>query len=226
MPPLPPLLLCTRDVSQTLFFFDTVHRPGNVPLWIRSIKNPLKTRGYDKLSDRAEIGMLFEIVQTSFEIMLFKNKEDCVMELIRKNYHWDPLDVLSDLQTDFNRVFNRSLNRRENWLKNFAPEVEVREEGDHYVVHADLPGLKKEDFNLKVQGSTLTLSGERKNEKEVKEKTSYYSERSYGSFSRTLEFPTDVQADKVSAVYKNGVLEITLPKAENAKAKEISVEIK
>ncbi len=148
------------------------------------------------------------------------------MELIRKNYAWDPLDVLSDLQTDFNRVFNRSLNRRENWLKNFSPEVEVREEGGHYVVHADLPGLKKEDFTLKVQGSTLTLSGERKSEKEVKEKNSYYSERSYGSFSRTLEFPTDLEAGKVTAAYKDGVLEITLPKAENAKAKEISVEVK
>lgn len=149
------------------------------------------------------------------------------MELVRQNKNvWDPFDVLTDLQTDLNRAFHRSLNRQDTWLKNFEPQVEVRDEGDHFVVHADLPGLKKEDFSIKVQGTLLTLSGERKNEKEVKEKKSYYSERSYGSFVRTLEFPVDVQAEKVKAAYKEGVLEITLPKAESAKAREIAVEVK
>lgn len=149
------------------------------------------------------------------------------MELVRQNKNiWDPFDVLSDLQTDLNRAFNRSLSRQDSWLKNFEPQVEVREEGDHFTVHADLPGLKREEFSIKVQGATLTLSGERKNEKEIKEKKAYYSERSYGSFVRTLEFPVEVQAEKVKASFKDGVLEITLPKAESAKAREIAVEIK
>lgn len=149
------------------------------------------------------------------------------MELTRQPKNtWDPFDVLTDLQTDLNRAFNRSLTRQDGWLKNFEPQVEVRDEGDHFVVHADLPGLKKEEFSIKVQGTTLTLAGERKNEKETKEKRSYYSERSYGSFVRTLEFPVEVQAEKVKASYKDGVLEIALPKAESAKAREISVEIK
>jgi HSP20 family protein len=149
------------------------------------------------------------------------------MEMIRQNRNlWDPFEALTDLQTDLNRAFNRSLSRPESWVKGFDPVVEVREEGDHFLVHADLPGVKKEDFSIKVQGSTLTLSGERKSEKEVKEKKAYYSERSYGSFTRTLEFPLEIQADKVKASYKDGVLEISLPKAESAKAREISVEVK
>lgn len=144
--------------------------------------------------------------------------------------HLDPLDpfeMLSDLQSDLNRVFNRSLTRRD-WPRGFEPTIEVKENADHFMLHADLPGLKKEDFSISVEGSSLTVKGERKQEKETGDpkKGYYYSERTYGSFSRSFEFPTEIQADKVKASYRDGVLEIVLPKSENAKPKQITVEIK
>jgi HSP20 family protein len=95
-------------------------------------------------------------------------------------------------------------------------------------LRADLPGLKKEEFSISVEGSQLTLKGERKQEKESgnPEKGYYYSERTYGTFLRSFEFPTEIQAEKVKAAYKDGVLEVTLPKSENAKPKQINVEVK
>lgn len=146
------------------------------------------------------------------------------MELIRKE--WDPFSLITDLQNEMNRAFSRSLTRPEAFERGFNPDIEVQEEEDHYLLRADLPGLKKEDFNISIQGSHLTLKGERKYEKEAKKKGGYFSERIYGAFTRTMEFPTEIQADKVKAAYKDGVLEVTLPKAENAKPKQISVEVK
>lgn len=149
------------------------------------------------------------------------------MELIRKNREvWDPFDLISDLQTDLNRVFDRNLTQNRSWAKSFHPDIEVSDEGDHFKLTADLPGLQKEDFNLAVEGNRITLTGERKSEKEKKEKHYHYSERIYGSFTRTLEFPAEVAADRVKATYKNGVLEVLLPKSENAKPKSIQVEVK
>ena len=137
------------------------------------------------------------------------------MELIKKNGHvWEPFDLLSDLQDDLNRVFNRSLTKRRDWESTFSPVIEVREEADHYLLHADLPGLQREDFSISVEGNTLTLKGERKEVQESKEKNYRYSERLYGSFSRTLDFPTEIEADKIKATFKNGVLEVALPKSE------------
>ncbi|MBI3316563.1 MAG: Hsp20/alpha crystallin family protein [Candidatus Omnitrophica bacterium] len=148
------------------------------------------------------------------------------MELTKRDL-WDPFDTLLDIQDDINRVFGRSLVRKNDWMaKGFNPDIEVTEEADHYVLHADLPGLKNEDFNISVYGNTLTLKGERKQEKESKEKGAYYSERYYGSFTRTMDFPTEIQGDKVKAAYKNGVLEVLLPKSESAKPKQINVEVK
>lgn len=144
----------------------------------------------------------------------------------RRKDGWDPFDIVSDLQSEMNRAFSRSLVGRENWLRGFQPIMDVREENDHYLISADLPGLRKEDFKISIEGSRLTLQGERKEKKETKEKGCFYSERSYGSFSRTIEFPTEVQGDKVKATYNNGVLEVTLPKSESAKPKQIDVEVK
>ena len=150
------------------------------------------------------------------------------MELMRRERDmWDPFDLLSDLQTDLNRVFFRSLGKRDDgWTKGFQPHIEVREETGQYILQADVPGLKKEDFSISVEGNTMTLKGERKQVKEQKEKGSYYSERVYGAFVRTMDFPTEIQADKVRATYKDGVLEVNLPKSESSKAKEIAVEVK
>jgi HSP20 family protein len=139
------------------------------------------------------------------------------MELLKRYNEglWDPF-------SDFGNFAGVTLRGKEA----FQPDIEIHEEADHYALSADLPGFKKEDFDISVQGNTLTLKGERKQEKERKEKGAYFSEKYYGAFSRTLEFPTEIQTDKVKASYKDGVLEVNLPKSESSKPKQISVEVK
>jgi HSP20 family protein len=103
--------------------------------------------------------------------------------------------------------------------------VDVYEEKDEVVVKAELPGLDKNDIEVNISDSELTLKGEKKKEEEIKEENFYRRERSYGAFLRTVELPTDVQADKVKASFKDGVLEVRVPKSEEAKTKTIKVQI-
>jgi HSP20 family protein len=106
-----------------------------------------------------------------------------------------------------------------------APVVDVYEEKDEVVVKAELPGLDKKDIEVNISDSELILKGEKKKEEKIDEENYYKCERSYGAFLRSVELPTDVQADKVKASFKNGILEIRLPKTEEAKTKEIKVKI-
>jgi HSP20 family protein len=102
-----------------------------------------------------------------------------------------------------------------------TPAVDLYEEKDDIVVKAELRGLEKDHIEV----NRSTIKGEKKQEEEVKKEGYYRSERSYGSFVRALELPTEVQTDKVKAAFKNGILEIRLPKSEEAKKKEIKVTI-
>lgn len=106
-----------------------------------------------------------------------------------------------------------------------APVVDVFEEKDDVVVKAEVPGMDKDNIEVTLSDSTLTIKGEKKKEEEIKEENYYRSERSYGSFVRTLDLPKEVHADKVKATFKNGVLEVRMPKTEEAKAKEIKVKV-
>jgi HSP20 family protein len=106
-----------------------------------------------------------------------------------------------------------------------APALDIYEEKDDIVVKAELPGMDKGDIEVDISDSELTLKGEKKKEEKIEEKDYYRCERSYGAFVRSVELPRDVQADKVKASFKNGVLEVRLPKTEEAKAKEIKVKI-
>ena len=106
-----------------------------------------------------------------------------------------------------------------------APTVDLYEEKDEIVVKAELPGIDKNNIEVNLTDHMLTIKGEKKKEEEVKEKNYYRSERSYGSFLRTLELPKDVHADKVKASFRNGILEVRMPKTEEAKAKEIKVKV-
>jgi HSP20 family protein len=110
-------------------------------------------------------------------------------------------------------------------LEVVAPTVDLYEEKDEIVVKAELPGIDKNNIEVNLTDHMLTIKGEKKKEEEVKEKNYYRSERSYGSFLRTLELPKDVHADKVKAFFKNGILEVRMPKTEEAKAKEIKVKV-
>jgi len=106
-----------------------------------------------------------------------------------------------------------------------APTLDLYEEKDEVVVKAEMPGLTKEDVEITLSDSTLTLKGEKKKEEEVKEKDYYRCEREYGSFLRTVQLPAEVKADGAKAVFKNGVLEVRLPKSTEAKKKEVHVRV-
>lgn len=105
------------------------------------------------------------------------------------------------------------------------PALDVYEEKDEVIVKADLPGLSKEDVDVNLSGKTLTIKGEKKQEEEVKEKDYYRRERSYGSFVRSVELPAEVKPEEIKATFKDGVIEVRLPKTEEAKKKTITVKV-
>jgi HSP20 family protein len=104
-----------------------------------------------------------------------------------------------------------------------GPSVDIFEEGDDVVVKADIPGVKKNDLDVTITENSLTISGERKQEKKVKEKDYHRVERSYGSFSRSFRLPENVNGSKAKAEFKNGVLEVRLPKTKESKQKKVEI---
>ncbi len=141
---------------------------------------------------------------------------------------WDPLREIISLREDMDRLFNTFFGKHmtEEIEGIWMPVIDIEEDNENFVVKAELPGLKREDVKISVRGNLLTISGERKQEEETKNKTYHRVERSYGKFSRTISLPSEVDVNKIKAVYKDGVLIITLPKPETLKPKEIEVEIK
>lgn len=105
----------------------------------------------------------------------------------------------------------------------FAPRLEVVEQESEFLVTAELPGLEEKDFQLEVHGNVLTLRGEKRSETSGEQKGRHFTERVYGEFRRAIELPVEVASDKASASFKNGVLTVTLPKAETAKVRYIPV---
>ena len=149
---------------------------------------------------------------------------------------WKPLAELSRFERDMERLFDDFMGRRvrpwmpERWwptigMELAAPAVDVYEEKDDIVVKAELPGIEKDHIEVNVSDHLLTIKGEKKKEEETREDNYYRAERSYGAFLRTVELPKDVQTDKVKAAFKNGILEIRLPKTEEVKKKEIKVKV-
>jgi HSP20 family protein len=141
----------------------------------------------------------------------------------------DPFSELKGLQDDFARLFNttwpRFFNGEEVLSGSWAPSVDIYEDQNSIVLEADLPGIKPEDFKLSIENYKLTLSGERKLEKDEKGENFHRIERSYGSFTRNFTLPSTVNVDEVKAEFKDGVLRVTLPKREEVKAREIQVAV-
>jgi HSP20 family protein len=108
----------------------------------------------------------------------------------------------------------------------WVPGIEMYEKADKFIVRAELPGMKKDEIDISVVGSTLTISGEKKAEADVADEDYYRCELCYSKFSRSIGLPTAVDTAKVDASYENGILEITLPKVEAAKPKKIAVKAK
>jgi HSP20 family protein len=140
---------------------------------------------------------------------------------------WDPFRDFSTLRSEMERVFDSMLGRypRERVEGLWAPLVDVEETKDNIVARIELPGMKKEDIKVTLVNNMLTVSGERKHQVEEKGKTYYRIERAYGKFQRTVELPTEVLGDKAKATYKDGILELVIPKSEKAKEKEIAIEV-
>ena len=135
---------------------------------------------------------------------------------------WDMDRLFEDF---FRRPFLSSLMPRLSIEKEFSPAVDIYEEKNDVVVKAELPGMKKEDIDITLNEDTITIAGEKKTEHRTEKKNIYRHESSYGSFCRTMTLPAEVQGEKVKAVFKDGVLEIRLPKTEEAKKKERKVKI-
>ena len=108
----------------------------------------------------------------------------------------------------------------------WTPAADIAEHDDSYVVKAELPGLSRDDVKITVQDTILTIRGEKKQEKESKEANYHRVERSYGSFQRSFTLPTSIRNDKIDATFKDGILSITMPKAEEARPKQIDVKVK
>lgn len=146
---------------------------------------------------------------------------------------WRPLNAemrpfWADNWLPVTRMMEDFLNTtREGAMMSWGPNVDIVENPDGFEIHAELPGLKEEDVNITLDNNVLTLSGEKRQEVRDEQKGSYCRvERSYGRFERSFSLPNTVKADGVRAAFEDGVLRITLPKAEQAKSRKISIETK
>lgn len=144
---------------------------------------------------------------------------------------WDPFDAFLGLQEDLNRLFRRG------WLRSpefgsilgetgtWAPAIDVYETSDALVVEAELPGVDPKDVEVSIDEDMLTIKGERKLEKEIKEENYLRVERAYGKFQRSMRLPSEVDVDKIKASYENGVLKVNVPKVEPRKPKTVQIEV-
>jgi HSP20 family protein len=139
---------------------------------------------------------------------------------------WEPFRELSSLQTEMNRLFNTvfdSPGGNGGTLRRWMPAMDLLEDGDEFVLRADLPGMSEEDVNIELEDSTLTLSGERKAEHTSEEGGYYRVERASGAFSRSLTLPKGVDPEAVTARFDRGVLEVRIPKPAERRPRKIAI---
>lgn len=139
-----------------------------------------------------------------------------LVQYTRPGLAWPTFGRLANLQDELDRLF-------ESPLQAWAPPLDVVEDKDAFTIRAEIPGMKREDIEVSIQDGALVISGERQEEKVNEGSEVHRKERYYGRFSRALTLPVAVSSDKVKASYKDGVLTVTLPKAEEAKPKQITV---
>ncbi|MFQ5830950.1 MAG: Hsp20/alpha crystallin family protein, partial [Candidatus Methylomirabilia bacterium] len=141
---------------------------------------------------------------------------------------WEPFRELADIQTEMNWLFDRFFGRPAQIASMdglWAPVVDLYESNDELVVSAELPGVKEKEIQVTLTGDLLTIRGERTQKREVREEHYHRLERVFGKFERNIPLPIPVRSDKVKATYRDGVLEIRLPKTEEAKPRAIKVDI-
>jgi len=133
---------------------------------------------------------------------------------------------MNNLFDDFFSGFDIAPRRLFGGTEGFMPSVDVKESEKEFIIRADLPGVEEKDIDVTVTNDAVTIKGEKKEEKEDKGKNYYYMERSYGAFNRVIPLSAEIEAGKAEASFKNGVLNITIPKSATAKAKGTKVPIK
>lgn len=140
---------------------------------------------------------------------------------------WEPFRGVTTLQDQINRLFNEKFERSsdDSSLSAWAPAVDIYETEHELVVKADLPDVDSKDLDIRVENNILTIRGERKFEKKVNEENYLRVERSYGSFARSFTLANTVNSEAIKAEYQNGVLTLTVPKREEAKPKQIKVNV-
>jgi HSP20 family protein len=142
---------------------------------------------------------------------------------------WNPFRELEDIQTRLNRVFNEAPLRRTEgdglFFADWAPPVDIQETEKEYVIKAELPEVKKENVKVEMLDGVLTIEGERTQEKEEKGKKFHKVERAYGKFVRQFALSAEVEAAKVQAEFKDGMLNVHLPKSAGAKPKTVEVKV-
>jgi HSP20 family protein len=141
---------------------------------------------------------------------------------------WNPARDLMQMREEMDRLFSQFLRRGDGeeatWGQGmWAPAVDIYETEDAFMLKAELPGFSKDDVQIEVQENRLIIRGERKREEEVKEENYHRLERAYGRFERAFWLPTTVDTEKIQASFKDGVLELRLPKSEAAKPKQIAI---
>ncbi len=140
---------------------------------------------------------------------------------------YDPFRELRNLQDEMTRLFTgvapASFGREDVMYGAWNPNVDIFEEKDNLILEAELPGLKRDDFELTIENNVITLKGERKLEKKSEGENYHRVERSYGSFTRSFTLPQTVKADDAKAEFHDGVLRVTLPKREETKARKIEI---
>lgn len=145
------------------------------------------------------------------------------MALVR----WDPGYEVDSLQSEVNRIFDGFFGgsgRQTNGVaRRWIPAMDLAETEDELVLTADLPGMDERDLTLEIKDSVLTIAGERKDQRETKDRGYHRVERSFGRFSRSLSLPEGVDADKVSAQFDRGVLEVRIPKPEERKPHRVAI---
>lgn len=143
---------------------------------------------------------------------------------------WDPFRELEEVSNQLNRMFGRASapSASDNGMlkvADWAPSVDISETDSAYLIKGEIPGVKKEDVKVTIQDGMLTIQGERKQEKEEKGKKFHRVECSYGSFVRSFRVPDDADENKVKAEFKDGMINVTLPKSAKAKTKAINVSV-
>jgi len=141
---------------------------------------------------------------------------------------WRPFGELSSLRREMDRLWENFFGERplgRIWEREWAPSLDMSETKDNYVVKAEVPGIDAKHIDISLTGDVLSIRGEKKQEKEEKEEDYHLVERNYGSFSRSVRIPAEVESNKIKASYKNGILTITLPKSEKVKAKEVKIKV-